>query len=156
MGRRRHRRGNRRGKGGGGERPRRPQDREYLDKVGWTPLMHAVKASTFCWRAARAVRSLALAVPRDGQQRLSDVNAVATGSLWPHRTCLHMACESTFARGIDEQLYVVNSLLDAGANTEVETPEGHTPLFCAQARGFTEVCSLLLSRGANRQCVLPQ
>ena len=127
-----------------------------MDKVGWTPLMHAVKASTYCWRAARAVRSLALAVTLDGQ-RLSDVNAVATGSLWlPHRTCLHMACESTFARGIDEQLYVVNSLLDAGANTEVETPEGHTPLFCAEARGFTEVCSLLLSRGAKRQGVVRQ
>ena len=148
MGRRRHRRGNRRGKGGGGERPRRPQDREYLDKVGWTPLMYAVKASTFCWRAARAVRSLALAVPRDGQQRLSDVNAVATGSLWPHRTCLHMACESTFVRS-QEQLYVVNSLLDAGANIEAETPEGHTPLFCAEAASFGELCKLLQSRGAK-------
>ena len=125
-----------------------------MDKVGWTPLMHAVKASTYCWRAARAVRSLALAVTLDGQ-RLSDVNAVATGSLCrPHRTCLHMACESTFARGIDEQLYVVNSLLDAGANTEVETPEGHTPLFCAEARGFTEVSSLLISRGAKRKRVV--
>ena len=127
-----------------------------MDKVGWTPLMHAVKASTYCWRAARAVRSLALAVTLDGQ-RLSDVNAVATGTAHkPHRTCLHMACESTFARGIDEQLYVVNSLLDAGANIEAETPEGHTPLFCAQARGFTEVCSLLLSRGAKRQGVVRQ
>ena len=62
-----------------------------------------------------------------------------------------MACESTFARGIDEQLYVVNSLLDAGANTEVETPEGHTPLFCAENRGFTEVCNVLISRGAKRR-----
>ena len=125
-----------------------------MDKVGWTPLMHAVNAATFCWRAARAVRSLALAVPRDGQQRLSDVNAVATGSLWPHRTCLHVACESTFKRGTREQLYVVNALLDAGAHTEVETPDGHTPLFCAEARGFTEVSSLLISRGAKRKRVV--
>ena len=133
---------------GGGERPRRPQDPRDMDKVGWTPLMHAAQASAYCWRAARAVRSLALAVNSDGQ-RLSDVNAFTRNSLWPRKTCLHIACESTFGRGIDEQLYVVNSLLDAGANTEVETSEGHTPLFCAERGGFTEVCKLLLSRGAR-------
>ena len=138
MGRRRHRRGNRRGKGGGGERPRRPQDREYLDKVGWTPLMHAVKASTYCWRAARAVRSLALAVTPEGQ-RLSDVNAVATGSLLFGRIALHMACEFTFGGGTREQVYVVKALLVAGAQTEVVTPDGHTPFFCAEARGFRDV-----------------
>ena len=118
-----------------------------MDKVGWTPLMHAVKASTYCWRAARAVRSLALAVTPGGQ-RLSDVNAVATGSLLSGRTALHMACESTFVRS-QEQLYVVNSLLDAGANIEAETPEGHTPLFCAEAASFGELCKLLQSRGAK-------
>ena len=124
-----------------------------MDKVGWTPLMHAVKASTFCWRAARAVRSLALAVTPEGQ-RLSDVNAVATGGLLPRRTALHMACESTFTRGTREQLYVVTALLDAGADTEVETPDGHAPLFCAEARGFTEVSRLLISRGAKRKRVV--
>ena len=153
MGRRRHRRGNRRGKGGGGERPPRPQDSRDVDKVGWTPLMHAVNAATFCWRAARAVRSLALAVTPEGQ-RLSDVNAVATGSLLSRRTALHMACESMFGRGTLEQLYVVDALLDAGADTDVETPDGHTPLFCAEARGFTEVSSLLISRGAKRKRVV--
>ena len=84
-------------------------------------------------------------------QRLSDVNAVDTGSLLSRRTALHMACESTFKRGTREQLYVVNALLDAGAHTEVETPDGHTPLFCAEARGFTEVSSLLIDRGAKRK-----
>ena len=109
-----------------------------MDKVGWTPLMHAVNASTFCWRAARAVRSLALAVTPEGQ-RLSDVNAVATGSLLSGRTALHMACESEFGYGTREQLYVVKALLDAGAQTEVVTPDGHTPFFCAEARGFRDV-----------------
>ena len=124
-----------------------------MDKVGWTPLMHAVNAATFCWRAARAVRSLALAVTPEGQ-RLSDVNAVATGSLLSRRTALHMACESMFGRGTLEQLYVVDALLDAGADTDVETPDGHTPLFCAEARGFTEVSSLLMSRSAKRKRVV--
>ena len=123
-----------------------------MDKVGWTPLMYAVKASTYCWRAARAVRSLALAVTPEGQ-RLSDVNAVATGSLLSRRTALHMA-ESTFGRGTLEQLYVVNALLDAGAHAEVETPDGDAPLFCAEARGFTEVSRLLISRGAKRKRVV--
>ena len=144
------RRGNRRGKGGGGERPRRPQDSHDIDKVGWTPLMHAVNASTYCWRAARAVRSLALAVTPEGQ-RLSNVNAVATGSLLSGRTALHMACESMFGRGTREQLYVVNALLDAGARTDAETPDGHTPLSCAEAGGFTEVSTLLIDRGAKRK-----
>ena len=121
-----------------------------MDKVGWTPLMYAVKASTYCWRAARAARSLALAVTPEGQ-RLSDVNAVATGGLLSRRTALHMACESTFKLGTCEQLYVVNALLDAGAHAEVLDLGGHTPLFCAEARGFTEVPSLLISRGAKRK-----
>ena len=124
-----------------------------MDKVGWTPLMHAVNASTFCWRAARAVRSLALAVTPEGQ-RLSDVNAVATGSLLSGRTALHMACESMFGRGTREQLYVVKALLDAGAQTEVETPDGHTPFSCADASGFTEVSSLLMNRGTKRKRVV--
>ena len=126
-----------------------------MDKVGWTPLMHAVKASTYCWRAARAVRSLALAVTPEGQ-RLSDVNAKATGNLLSGRTALHMACESTFTRGTGEQLYVVTALLDAGANTEVKTPQGHTPFFYAEGHGLTEVCRLLLSRGAKREGVVRQ
>ena len=116
-----------------------------MDKVGWTPLMHAVKASTYCWRAARAVRSLALAVTPGGQ-RLSDVNAKATGNLLSGRTALHMACESTFGGGPREQLYVVTALLDAGAQTDVVTPDGHTPFFCAERRGFTEVSTLLMNR----------
>ena len=121
-----------------------------MDKVGWTPLMHAVNASTFCWRAARAVRSLALAMTPEGQ-RLSDVNAVATGSLLFGRIALHMACEFTFGGGTREQVYVVKALLDAGAQTEVETPDGHTPFSCADASGFTEVSSLLIDRGAKRK-----
>ena len=112
--------------------------------------MHAVKASTYCWRAARAVRSLALAVTPEGQ-RLSDVNAVATGGLLSRRTALHMACESTFKLGIREQLYVVTALLDAGAHAEVLDLGGHAPLFCTEARGFTEVSSLLIRRGAKRK-----
>ena len=74
-----------------------------------------------------------------------------TGSLLSRRIALHMACESTFKRGTREQLYVVNALLDAGARTDAETPDGHTPLFCAEARGFTEVSSLLIDRGAKRK-----
>ena len=124
-----------------------------MDKVGWTPLMHAVNASTFCWRAARAVRSLALAVTPEGQ-RLSDVNAVATGSLLFGRIALHMACEFTFGGGTREQVYVVKALLDAGAQTEVETPDGHTPFSCADASGFTEVSSLLMNRGTKRKRVV--
>ena len=116
-----------------------------MDNAGFTPLMHAVKASTYCWRAARAVRSLALAVTPEGQ-RLSDVNAKATGNLLSGRTALHMACESTFGGGPREQLYVVTALLDAGAQTDVVTPEGHTPFFCAERRGFREVSSLLMNR----------
>ena len=123
-----------------------------MQHVGWTPLMHAVNASIYCWRAARAVRSLALAVTPEGQP-LSDVNAVATGGLLSRKTALHMACESTFTRGSPEQLYVVTALLDAGAHAEVETPDGHAPLFCAEARGFTEVSSLLMSRSAKRKRV---
>ena len=116
-----------------------------MDKVGWTPLMHAVNASIYCWRAARAVRSLALAVTPEGQ-RLSDVNAKATGNLLSGRTALHMACESTFGGGPREQLYVVTALLDAGAQTDAVTPDGHTPFFCAERRGFREVSSLLMNR----------
>ena len=116
-----------------------------MDNAGFTPLMHAVKASTYCWRAARAVRSLALAVTPEGQ-RLSDVNAKATGNLLSGRTALHMACESTFGGGPREQLYVVTALLDAGAQTDAVTPDGHTPFFCAERRGFREVSSLLMNR----------
>ena len=87
-------------------------------------------------------------------QRLSDVNAVATGSLLFGRIALHMACEFTFGGGTREQVYVVKALLDAGAETEMETPVGHTPFFCAAARGFTEVSSLLINRGAKRKRVV--
>ena len=87
-------------------------------------------------------------------ERLSEVNAVATGSFLSGKTALHMACESMFGRGTREQLYVVKALLDAGAQTEVETPDGHAPFFCADARGFTEVSSLLINRGAKRTRVV--
>ena len=96
---------------------------------------------------------MALAMTPEGQ-RLSDVNAVATGSLLFGRIALHMACEFTFGGGTREQVYVVKALLDAGAQTEVETPDGHTPFSCADASGFTEVSSLLMNRGAKRKRVV--
>jgi ankyrin repeat protein len=44
---------------------------------------------------------------------------------------------------------VVNTLLNKGANIDLQTPGGYTALFATSSLGRTEVAKVLLDRGAN-------
>jgi ankyrin repeat protein len=111
-----------------------------------TPLMWAVSASQ---NAEEMVRILIA--------KGADVNATARYTDWPSQITSEPRAQYHPYGGLTALLYAarggcygcIEALVDAGADVNLPTPEGVTPLMIALDNDHTDVAKLLLDRGAN-------
>ena len=134
---------------------RRPQEFSGVDTDGWTPLIHAVNASSYSRRAAEAAIFLLINSPfmessgRRGQPSVAHkvVNMATTGARPPGKTALLFACSGSDA--LFRSQSTVFALLTARADIEARDQNGNTPFLLAAACGITDVVKLLIENRAD-------
>ena len=67
------------------------------------------------------------------------------------KTALHLSAEMSYKDGIGYQ--VTKSLIEAGANKDIQDEQGYTPVMHATVKGFEKVSVLLIEAGANIDAV---
>lgn len=98
-----------------------------VDKLGWTPLMHAA-----CFGQDAAISVLIAPAAASIEATENEDN----------RTALYLAC--SFGH-----LSVTRALIKAGANTNAKDKSERTPMIVAASRGYNEVVDLLIEGGAS-------
>ena len=134
---------------------RRPQEFSDVDTDGWTPLIHAVNASSYSVRAQEAAIFLLINSPfmessgRRGQPSVAHkvVNMATTGARPPGKTALLFACSGSDVSYMSHR--IVAALLTARADIEARDSNGNTPFLLAAASGITDVVELLINRRAD-------
>ncbi len=113
---------------------------DQVDDNGWTPLHHALDSMTFSERAGHVARALI----NDGP---NVVHVATTGSQPNKYTPLHFACDGSDL--VFGSAGVVAMLLDAESDIEARGGKENTPLLIAAGAGLTDVCKVLVQRGAD-------
>ena len=100
----------------------------------WSPLHHAVDASSYSVRASLAAKQLIPLTP------VEVINAQTTGSQPRGYTCLHFACDGSSR---DYSRWGIAKILIAKkADLETQASKGNTPLLYASGVGITDVVNL--------------
>jgi len=108
-----------------------------LDINNWSPLHHAVDASSYSWRALLAAKQLLLVTPAEV------INQHTTGSQPRGYTCLHFACDGS-DKGLG-RADLCASLLAKKANIEARDGIGNTPFLLASGAGVTDIVECLMA-----------
>ena len=120
---------------------------DEVDAAGWTPLMHAADAITYCSRAVQVTKDALLVLSPSTLM----ITAKSTGSQPTGWTALHFACD-----GSDrdfQKAEIVAKLLEARADVNSREAKGNTPLLVAAGSGLTDVCEVLIFGGADREAI---
>ena len=106
-----------------------------LDEDGWSACHHAIDATSYSWRAARAADNLI------GRTPLKVLDHQITGSKCTGFTCLHLCSDGSDMNYKRSQL--ARKLVLHGANLHARTAKGSTPLLLASGSGVTDVLRVL-------------
>jgi hypothetical protein len=112
-----------------------------LDWNGWSPLHHAVDATSYSWRAGEATPGLTVLASAD------TINQQTTGSQPRGFSCLHFACDGSDKNFI--RVGIVVGLLDKKADIEARDAKQNTPFLTASGTGVTDVVQLLVTCRAD-------
>ena len=112
-----------------------------LDEDGWSACHHAIDATSYSWRAARAADNLI------GRTPLKVLDHQITGSKCTGFTCLHLCSDGSDINYKRSQL--ARKLVLHGANLHARTAKGSTPLLLASGSGVTDVLRVLRKLGGD-------
>ena len=112
-----------------------------LDANGWSPLHHAIDASSYSWRGLEAAKGLVHITEVDV------INSPTVGNQPKGYTCLHFACD-----GSDKSFGrpdIARSLIAKKADLEARDPKGNTPFLLASGTGITQTIKTLMDARAD-------
>jgi ankyrin repeat protein len=129
----------------------RGADPNALGPSGNTPLHMAAGGQ---WQAVARLLLARGAAPslmmRDAQGNTPLLLAVANVRQWDGWVPTLHGAVATSQREAEPSAELIDILLDAGADVNVRTAKGNTPLHIAAYKGYTGTVWLLLARGASR------
>ena len=112
-----------------------------MDSNGWSPLHHAIDATTYSWRALEASKALLEVTPTE------IMNTPTLGDRPNGNTCLHLCCDASDQSFSRPALAI--DLISRKAHLEARDSLGNTPFLLAAGTGDTRMINTLISAKAD-------
>ena len=112
-----------------------------MDTNGWSPLHHAIDATTYSWRAVEASKALIEVTPTE------IMNKKTLGDRPNGNTCLHLCCDASDASFSRPAL--ATGLILRKADLEARDSLGNTPFLLATGSGDSDMVKVLISAKAD-------